>query len=125
LEKCFISRQGYSFSSLFAQNILFGTTERTAAAEYEVITYPSIVRSQNWHHRTALRESWNNFAIVPSFFDKYEFYRVHLIKTPTMDEVISADLSSFQFLLVGYRDPDYPGIVRWKRPEKRDMPKIN
>lgn len=122
LEKCFTNPQGYAFSSQFAQDILFGTPEKTQY-EYDLIAYPSIVRTQDGP-RTKQAEDWSNYAIVPSFFDKYEFHRVYLIQTPTMKEVIKADFADFQFLLVGYPDPDYPGTVRWKRPEKSDMPQI-
>jgi hypothetical protein len=120
LEKCFTNREGYAFSSQFAQNILFGTPEKTNPYECEIITYPSIGRKEE-ELSMKIGAEWYNYAIVPSFFDKYQFHRVYLIKTPTIKEVMNLGL---EFSLVGYADPDYPEIVRWKRPEKNDMPQI-
>ena len=123
LEKCFTNPQGYTFSSQFAQNILFGTSEKTIPHEYDIIAFPSIARTQD-QLRTKPGDDWNNYAIVPSCFDKYQFHRVYLMQTPTMEEVIKGDLRSFKFLLVGYPDPEYPGTVRWKRPDKSELPQI-
>lgn len=122
LEKCFINRQGYAFTSQFAQNLLFGSREKGLINDFDIISYPSCVRAQDGPRDTG--EDWNNYAIVPSFFDKYQFHRVYLIKTPTMKEVIAGGIHGLQFLLVGYPDPDRPGIVRWKQPEKSEMPQI-
>lgn len=123
LEKCFTNREGHVFSSQFAQNILFGIPGKTPPYECEIIAYPPIARQQAGPS-VKTGENWHNYAIVPSFFDKYQFHRVYLIKTPTIKEVMKAGFASFQFSLVGYPDPDYPGIVRWKQPEKSDMPQI-
>jgi hypothetical protein len=124
LEKCFTNREGYAFSSQFAQNILFGTAEKTVPYECEIITYPSIGRKEDDGVSRKTEDDWNNYAIVPSFFDKYQFHRVYLIKTPTIKDLMNAGLASFEFSLVGYADPDYAGIVRWKKPEENDLPQI-
>ena len=96
LEKCFTNRGGYAFSSQFAQNILFGTAEKTVPYECEIITYPSIGRKDDGVSMKT-GEDWSNYAIVPSFFDKYQFHRVYLIKTPTIKDMMNAGLAVSNF----------------------------
>ena len=123
LEKCFTHPEGYFFSSQFSQEILFGSPDGKVSDKYEVIEYPCNPHPKGGRILEST-ESWNNYAIVPSVFDKYQFRRVFLIETPKMNELIQKGTSAFHFLLVGYEDPDYPGIVRWKRPVQNDLPEI-